>query len=603
LIVAITPLLALEANLTSPPTPDQVNAYGIYGNSGKENVRKLKSILNKAEEWRKKHGVQFEPSKYVLVHFTRTKSHETKASITINGIKIKPSSEVKYLGVIFDEEMRFHSHLQYIIKKGTSAAMALFSIAKRSWGAPYKYIRQLFQAVIAPRTDYAASIWHRPKQDGSTAGSVQIRKLSTVQRVAMKATLGCYKTTPTAAMEIESGLQPAWIRLQTKVLLAVTRMRSLSAKHPVQEWLMSALRTRTANISYRSNLENVLQQFPHTTEAIESIEPYIRPPWWMLKAKTRIEATKDIAKNVHDKTQELTDDTVATIYTDGSGIDTKIGAAAYALTSGEVSHRHLGGETEFNVYTAEITAMQIALEKLWSYQALPNCRIYTDSQTAIKAIERPQQQSGQSIIKDLLNFIDETTGKHTHLQIEIVWIPGHSEIQGNERADAEAKKAAADPTLNQIRRHKPLKSARIRNIKAAAKEQWRKIWSENTKTAKALRHITKMKRKENKSGPELYNEIANRNSAATIAQLRTGHCGLNHYLHRFSINESPFCECGYGKETVEHYLLECRKYKEQRRRLREAVGTGRMKMGILLGDPTKIKYTMAYVNETGRLIS
>src|SRR4030095_12790003 len=134
------------------------------------------------------------------------------------------------------------------------------------------------------------------KQDGSTASTGQIQKLTTIQRQAMKAILGCYKTTPTAAMEIESGLQPTWIRLQTKVLLAVTRMRTFSAKHPVQEWLTSALRTRTANIVHRSNLENVLQQFPHTTEAIESIEPYIRPPWWTLKAKTRIEETKDNAK-------------------------------------------------------------------------------------------------------------------------------------------------------------------------------------------------------------------------------------------------------------------------------------------------------------------
>ena len=135
--------------------------------------------------------------------------------------------------------------------------------------------------------------------DGSTVASAHIRKLVMVQRLAMKATLGCYKTAPTAAMEIESDLQPPWIRLQTKVLLAITRMQSLSAKHPVQEWLMNALRTRTAVITHRSNLENILQQFPHTTERIESIEPFIRPPWWMLKAKTRIERTKDSAKDAH----------------------------------------------------------------------------------------------------------------------------------------------------------------------------------------------------------------------------------------------------------------------------------------------------------------
>ena len=97
------------------------------------------------------------------------------------------------------------------------------------------------------------------------------------------------------------------------------------------------------------------------------------------------------------------------------------------------------------------------------------CAVYIDSQTAIKAIERPQRQSGQTIIKELLDCIDEIISKYTHPQIEIVWIPGHSEIQGNERADAEAKKVTADPTLTQLRRHRPLKSARIRYIKSSSK--------------------------------------------------------------------------------------------------------------------------------------
>lgn len=145
-----------------------------------------------------------------------------------------------------------------------------------------------------------------------------------------------------------------------------------------------------------------------------------------------------------------------------------------------------------------------------------------------------------------------------------------------------------------------IKSARIRYIKSAAKEQWGKTWDQDTKTAKILRHITKIKIKGNKTGPKLYNEI-NRNTTTTIAQLRTGHCGLNHYLHRFGITNSPYCKCGYGKETVEHYLLECRNYKEQRKRPRNEVGAGRMTVGTLLGDPTKIRHTVTFFKETGRL--
>ena len=122
--------------------------------------------------------------------------------------------------------------------------------------------------------------------------------------------------------------------------------------------------------------------------------------------------------------------------------------------------------------------------------------------------------------------------------------------------------------------------------------------NENTDTARALRYLTRQR--DAKTGPKLYNTISNRNTVATITQLRTGHCGLNLFLHRFGLAKSPYCKCGYGKENAEHYLLECKNYRVQRKKLRQDVGTGNMKMGILLGDPSMIQYTVAYVKATGR---
>ena len=45
-------------------------AYGTRAKSTEENAEKLTKMLEKAEEWRKSHGAQFERSKYMLVHFT-----------------------------------------------------------------------------------------------------------------------------------------------------------------------------------------------------------------------------------------------------------------------------------------------------------------------------------------------------------------------------------------------------------------------------------------------------------------------------------------------------------------------------------------------------
>ena len=205
----------------------------------------------------------------------------------------------------------------------------------------------------------------------------------------MKAILGCYHTTPTAAMEIETGLPPTWLRLQTKVLLAATRLQSLSARHPIQPWVEEACRTSTAVIKHRSTLGNIYNQFPFTTARIESIEPYIRAPWWTTQAVIQVAESKKIAKARHDNC--ATDNDTMIIFTDGSGIDKGIGAAAFNMNTSQVSHQHLGRQTHFNVYRAELTAINLGITQWIDYcSTYPNCHIFTNSQAAYASIEKPK---------------------------------------------------------------------------------------------------------------------------------------------------------------------------------------------------------------------
>jgi len=104
--------------------------YGVSGCSDRGNVCKLKRTLQEAENWRRRHGAQFETSKYILVHYSRNHRQATKAAITINGTTIRPAKEARYLGVVFDQQLRFKAHVQQAIKRGTNAALALSSIAK-----------------------------------------------------------------------------------------------------------------------------------------------------------------------------------------------------------------------------------------------------------------------------------------------------------------------------------------------------------------------------------------------------------------------------------------------------------------------------------------
>ena len=80
----------------------------------------IEQLLARSERWRQQHGAQFEQSKYVLIHFTRRASSQVDAEVKINGTTIQPSKEAKYLGVTFDQKLKFH-----VVAKGTKYALAI----------------------------------------------------------------------------------------------------------------------------------------------------------------------------------------------------------------------------------------------------------------------------------------------------------------------------------------------------------------------------------------------------------------------------------------------------------------------------------------------
>jgi len=119
---------------------------------------------------------------------------------------------------------------------------------------------------------------------------------------------------------------------------------------------------------------------------------------------------------------------------------------------------------------------------------------------------------------------------------------------------------------------KERKKSLQQKAKDLARTQWNEGWSkESQATAWRLRRITKQAN--SREGHELYSRIKNTAMAGMLAQLRTGHCGLKYYLWRFKIADNPECnKCGYEKETVEHFLLECPAYRKERWELSKKVG-------------------------------
>lgn len=108
-----------------------------------------------------------------------------------------------------------------------------------------------------------------------------------------------------------------------------------------------------------------------------------------------------------------------------------------------ITCQHLGDELRYNVYAAELIALHISVPQ-WQENNYPNCRIFTDSQAAETSICQSCKQSGQTFIRSTIDLKGDLTTEDRQRLLEVIWIPGHHGIAGNEHADADANRVALD---------------------------------------------------------------------------------------------------------------------------------------------------------------
>lgn len=132
------------------------------------------------------------------------------------------------------------------------------------------------------------------------------------------------------------------------------------------------------------------------------------------------------------------------IYTDGSGIEGQVGAAAVAPERGLRRLAYMGTDETSTVYAAELQGLAMATgiakavkmtePELWAVN------IYTDNQAAIRSAAKPGTQSGQYLLRRIAKEVDEL--RRQKVQVRIWWISAHIGVPGNEEADRAAKAAA-----------------------------------------------------------------------------------------------------------------------------------------------------------------
>ncbi|BFZ04134.1 hypothetical protein BsWGS_07173 [Bradybaena similaris] len=199
-------------------------------------------------------------------------------------------------------------------------------------------------------------------------------------------------------------------------------------------------------------------------------------------------------------------------------------------------------------YEAEIVAIESGLKYVGSiFENLPfkihNIVIFTDSKSALDSLENGICTDDVAGIKLIAHQLMITH----NIRIIMQWIPGHSDIPGNDAADKLAKRGA-----KRIQQETPTSLQTVKQlINTKSKSIWLNRWATGDTGRAFYRYMSTPDRNDNIN-------YLTRKDQSTIFRLRTQHIQLNAHLNRICRQHTQQCPlCSHPCETVDHHLFKC----------------------------------------------
>jgi ribonuclease HI len=491
---------------------------------------KMNKIMKTVESWCTRNQLHVNPSKTTMVRFTRCKS---AAKIKMKEVKlfneqIELKDSFKYLGVHLDAKMKMNLHVDECVAKGLRSLWAARSMVSRTWGLTPQTTSWLYKQVIIPRITYGSIVWwHRAKL------KTYAKKLDKIHRLALLMITGATKSTPTLGMSAALDMLPLDILSETRARECYERLKLSDT------W-------RECSESYGHGL---IASTVATRDDLDSYDKCTKIWNFEKKYKTEIRKREEWNLSLNTVSEPII------WYSDGSKTDKGTGSGMYCeQLKIERSEKLCNHST---VMQAETLAIKLCAQATSSLNiSNRNIFIFSDSQASIKALGK--YTCTTHTVKEC---IEELNILGSNNNLTIAWVPGHSGIPGNDRADELANIGA---NLEDISVLTPLPET-IKNLgnKERGENLFRDRWNDHTGIKhskmmmepfkKASNHLVRMKRKDLR---------------VTIGML-TGHGCLRKFLYRIHKSDNPYClQCNEDiEEDMKHWLCECPAFIETRQNI------------------------------------
>ena len=520
--------------------------------------RQLQLCLNKLDTWSNENGFKFSTSKTVCVHFCRKRGQDRDPKLYLCDKRIPVVSQVKFLGLIFDNKLNFKAHITYLKEKCKKALSILRVVSHFDWGGDRKTMIQLYKSLILSKMDYGCFIY-------GSAPKSYIKMLNPIQNEGLRLCLGAYKTSPAESLEVEAGVLPLHIRREQLALQYILKLKS-NPSNPVYKCIFPS----QEQIEINNDLKRKFAAQPRTIpslnirlqEALDEINIQFddvaqtklpkTPPWtfdqicifWNLAEYLKNETPPDVFIAEFNRLKSSTFSDYHFIYTDGSKQDSKAASAAL-----DKRHRKVDRLIDHaSIFSAELNAFNLALDIIETqYESSGKFVICSDSQSALQALEGDDFSNPFLLsVRERIHYL--TT--NCNIQLSFLWIPSHIGIKGNEKVDTLAKKGLNLRHLNDEKLpHSDFKPL----IKPYIYNKWQANWDEQQEKNLKLKEIQPI------LGTWKFGNRKSRREEIILARLRIGH---TYFTHSFIRKGEPppecvTCGCLF---SVKHILLECEDY-------------------------------------------